>query len=142
MPILTINLQRDTYDQAQLDRLLIGASALYASALDSPVERVRVFLNFFDAGAMAVGGKLVSQGGLQAPFFEAILLRGRPAEQKERLMQGVTDLIEDVLRVERRHIRGVCWSVPPEDWCIAGTPASVKRSQEIEARQKIAADSG
>lgn len=134
MPILTVNLQRDAYTRDQLHRLLVGASELYARVLESPLERVRVFLNLIDPGALAVGGRIVEKGGVKAPFFEAILMEGRPAEQKRRLMQEVTDLIENVLEVERAHIRGVCWSVPPEDWCIAGTPASEKRAEEIAAR--------
>lgn len=136
MPILTVNLQRDAYSPEQLERLLVNASELYARVLDSPLERVRVFINLFEPGAMAVGGRVVATCDIRAPFFEAILLQGRPVEQKQRLMAGITDLLEEVLEVERTHIRGVCWSVPPEDWCIAGTPASVKRAQEIDARQR------
>ena len=136
MPILTVNLPRDAVSAEQQERLLVQASELYASALDSPVDRVRVFLNLMDPGAMAVGGRVVARGGAVAPFFEAILLEGRPREQKERLMVGLTDLLEEVLQVERKHIRGVCWSVPPDDWCIAGTPASLKRAQEIAARKR------
>ena len=136
MPILTVNLQRDAHTQEQLERLLVDASALYASVLDSPVERVRVFINLFDPTAMAVGGRVVASSGTRAPFFEAILLQGRPREQKQALMEKLTDLLEEVLEVERAHIRGVCWSVPPDDWCIAGTPASEKRAQEIAERQE------
>lgn len=136
MPILTINLQRDAYPREQLDRLLVDVSELYARVLESPLERVRVFLNLFDPHAMAVGGRIMAECELKAPFFEAIVMEGRPEEQKQRLMREVTDLIETLLQVERTHIRGVCWSVPPGDWCIAGTPASVKRAEELEARRR------
>lgn len=136
MPVLTINLERDAYTESQLRGLLVGASELYARVLESPLERVRVFLNLYEAGAMAVGGRVAGEGGPRAPFFEAIVMQGRSAEQRQRLMLEVTDLIEEVLQEERTHIRGVCWTVPPEDWCIAGTPASVKRAQEIEARRR------
>ncbi len=135
MPILTINLQREAYGREQLDRLLVGASELYARVLESPLERVRVFINLLDPGAVAVGGRIVAESGARAPFFEAIVMAGRPEAQKQRLMQEVTDLIEEVLQVERSGIRGVCWTVPPEDWCIAGTPASVRRAEEIAARR-------
>jgi len=137
MPILTVNLQRDAYTRDQLDRLLVDASELYARVLESPLERVRVFLNLIDPGALAVGGRIVAGSASRAPFFEAIVMEGRPSEQKRRLMQEVTDLLEGVLEVERSLIRGVCWSVPPEDWCIAGTPASEKRAEEIAARQGL-----
>ncbi len=134
MPILKLKLTRDSYSQEQLDKLLLEASSLYARVLESPVERVRVFVDLLEPGAVAVGGKLVSQDSPRAPFFEAFLLAGRPPEQKRRLMAELTDLLAEVLQVERTHIRGVCWHVDPDDWCIAGTPASVQRAKEIQAR--------
>ena len=95
MPILTINLQREAYGREQLDRLLVGASELYARVLESPLERVRVFINLLDPGALAVGGRIVAESGARAPFFEAIVMAGRPEAQKQRLMQEVTDLIDN-----------------------------------------------
>lgn len=135
MPILTVHLSCDTYAGEQLERLLVSASEIYARVLDSPLERVRVFLNLIERDAMAVGGEVVATSDRHAPFFEAIVLEGRPAQQKQLLMEAITDLLEDVLQVDRAGIRGVCWSVPPEDWCIAGTPASTKRAREIRARE-------
>lgn len=136
MPILRINLQRDAFSEEQLEQLLERASELYASVLDSPLERVRVFLHLIEPGLMAIGGKVAATSGINAPFFEAIVLEGRPQEQKQHLMAGITGLLEEVLQVERKHIRGACWTVPPEDWCIAGTPASAKRAGEIAARKR------
>lgn len=136
MPILNIKLARDAYSPSQLETLLVQASELYARVLESPIERVRVFIDLLDPGAMAVGGRVVSRGAARAPFFEVMVLAGRPPEQKLRLMEELTGLLETVLGVERKHIRGLCRSVDPDDWCIAGSPASVQRAGEIRARRE------
>lgn len=62
------------------------------------------------------------------------MLQGRPTEQRHRLLAGFTDLLVDVLGVERRHIRGRIIQVDPDDWAIGGEPASAVRRGEIAAR--------
>ncbi len=137
MPILRINLATDSCSDVQMRALLKEGSALYAEVLESPIERVRVFVNRLDPAAMAVGGEIIADTGMQAPFFEVIILAGRAQAQKQRLMAAVTDLLSRVLEIERGPIRGVCWEVPPDNWCIAGTPASIQRAQEIQARDAV-----
>ena len=83
---------------------------------------------------MAVGGKLLSQGGPAAPYFHFLVLEGRPIEQCHRLIEGFTDLVVEILRAERSLVRGGCWPIPPQYWGIGGTPASLTRVQEIAAR--------
>ena len=73
-------------------------------------------------------------GGAPAPYFTAIVLQGRPVEQRHRLLSGFTDLIVDVLGVERGRVRGRILQVDPDDWAIGGQPASVARQGEIAAR--------
>lgn len=136
MPIMEIHLAADAYDDAQLEELAVKCSQHYAEILQSPVERVRVFINEYRAQAMAVGGVLVSKGGTAAPYFTFLVLEGRPVEQKHALLSGFTELIEQTLGVERSLIRGGCWPIPPEDWAIAGTPASIKRAAEVAARKR------
>lgn len=138
MPIMEIHLAKGAYEDEQLEALSIKCSQLYARVLESPVERVRVFIHEHRACAMAVGGVPVSKGARPAPYFQFIVLQGRPVEQKHALLTGFTDLIEDILGVDRKLIRGGCWPIPPEDWAIAGTPASIKRAAEVAARAEAA----
>lgn len=139
MPIMEIHLAQGEYEDEQLEQLTIGCSQLYAKVLQSPIERVRVFIHEHRACTMAVAGVPVSKGASPAPYFQFIVLQGRPLEQKHALLTGFTDLIESILGVERSLIRGGCWPIPPEDWAIGGTPASVKRAAEVAARAAEAA---
>ena len=134
MPILEYHLAESRYTDAQIGDLLTASSALYAQTLESPIERVRVFASFYQPQHVAVGGKLLSQGGPAAPYFHFLVLEGRPIEQCHRLIEGFTDLVVEILRAERSLVRGGCWPIPPQYWGIGGTPASLTRVQEIAAR--------
>jgi phenylpyruvate tautomerase PptA (4-oxalocrotonate tautomerase family) len=134
MPILEYHLADSRYTDAQIGDLLTASSDLYAKTLESPIERVRVFASFYKPQHVAVGGKLLSQGGLAAPYFHFLVLEGRPIEQCHRLIAGFTDLVVEILRAERSLVRGGCWPIPPQYWGIGGTPASLTRVQEIVAR--------
>lgn len=141
MPVLEIHLIEDQQNDAQVESLLLAASHAYAEVLESPVERVRVYVTMHAARHTAVGGKLVSQGGPSAPYFHFLVLEGRPIEQSQKLITVFTDLIEAHLGADRKLIRGGCWPIPPHHWGIAGTPASAMRSAEIDARAQAAAAS-
>jgi len=78
----------------------------------------------------AVGG----EPGRVAPYFTVIVLEGRPAEQRRRLLGALTDIVVDVLGVDRRDVRGRIIQVAPDDWGIGGVPASAARRDEIAAR--------
>ena len=135
MPILTVQLKKDAWTREQLSEFMQEASELYAAALECPVDRVRVFLNLHEPEHVAVAGRITSDSGAQAAYFEFLALEGRPLEQRHQLLEGFTDLLQNVLGIERSVIRGACRNVAPEDWAIAGTPASVARQEEIEARK-------
>lgn len=134
MPILHFHLAEGRHSDAQIGALLLQASQAYAQVLDSPIERVRVFAQMYRPQHVAVAGALVSEGQAPAPFFEFLVLEGRPLEPCQRLLTVFTDLIVETLGVERSAVRGICKPVPPALWGIAGTPASVVRSSEIQAR--------
>lgn len=116
-------------------RLLIEGSRLYAAVLDSPLERVRAFVHHLAPTSVAVAGRIVAEGGDPAPFFSALAMTGRPAEQRHRLLAELTDLLADVLRVDRSLVRGHVIEVDPDNWGIAGRPASAVRAAEIAARR-------
>jgi 4-oxalocrotonate tautomerase len=134
MPVLHFHLVEDQYSQAQCETLMTDSSKLYAEVLDCPIERVRVFINLYRPTMVAVAGITVAKGGTAAPYFEFLALAGRPLEQRQRLLTGFTDLLERILGVEKSLIRGGCWTIPAEDWCIGGAVANDLRAQEISAR--------
>lgn len=134
MPIVHFYLSSGSFEKANVSRLLVEASALYAEVLNCPIDRIRAMAHTIDPSQFAVGGRLVSDGGVPAPYFEFLVLEGRPLEQRHRLLSGFTQKIMDVLGVEIDVVRGCCWAIPPEHWAIAGAPASQVRSSEIQSR--------
>lgn len=142
MPVVNFHLLAGHSTAEQDEQLLKGASQLYAEVLKAPIERVRAFITTYPASKFAVAGAPCSANGLHAPFFEFIVLDGRALEDRQRLHQGFTDLLVDVLGVSRELVRGVCRRVAPEDWSIGGVPASVLRAEEVAARARAAAGEG
>lgn len=134
MPIAHFHLVRDQYTTDQIGELLTTASRVYSEVLDSPMERVRTFAHLYEPGMAAVAGELVSAGAAPAPFFTAFVLAGRPREQRDRLLAGLTDVVVDVLAVDRGVVRGQIIQLDPGDWGIGGEPAAGVRSDEIAAR--------
>ncbi|TDU28582.1 4-oxalocrotonate tautomerase [Panacagrimonas perspica] len=139
MPILEYHLTENQYSDAQCEKLLVESSKLYAEILKSPLDRVRVVIHEHKASKVAVGGVMMNQGGKSAPFFFFLALLGRPENERHALLTGFTDLVVNILGAERAAVRGGCWTIPPEDWAIGGTPASVLRAAEVRARAEAAA---
>ena len=138
MPIVHFHLAEGHYSDAQHEALLAQASRLFAEALGSPVERIRAFIHLHRPGLIAVGGVPVSRSGARAPYFHFVVLEGRPAAERERLLKGFTDLVVDILGAPRDAVRGGVFPVAPEDWVIGGMLASEKRAAEIQARKDAA----
>ncbi|MGE4373384.1 MAG: 4-oxalocrotonate tautomerase family protein [Xanthobacter sp.] len=136
MPVVTFHLVEGASTPEQEENLLRRATQLYCDVLSAPPERVRAFISTYAPARVAVAGELVSRSGQAAPFFEFFVLAGRPAEQREALLEGFTRLLVEELGVARMQVRGLCRQLNPEDWAIGGTPASVKRAGEIRARME------
>jgi 4-oxalocrotonate tautomerase len=134
MPILHFHLAEGQYTQPQHEKLLLESSRFFAEVLRCPIDRVRVFIHLFRPDLAAVGGKLVSNDVQRAPYFSFIVLEGRSLEDRQRLLRGFTDIVVDVLQVDRGLVRGGIVPVHPENWSIGGEPASVKREAEVRAR--------
>ena len=134
MPIIHFHLAADTYSEAQETVLLERATALYCEVLKSPIERVRAYIQTYPARHVMVAGRRVIDGAADAPYFHFLVLEGRPLNERHALLTGFTELLVDCLGVERSRVRGGCWPIPPEDWAIGGTPASVARAAEVAAR--------
>lgn len=130
MPILEVHLVDGMHTPAQHADLLTSMSARCAEVLGSPLDRVRAYVTLHRPEHWATGGV----PGAPAPYFTAIVLQGRPAEQRRRLLGAVTDILVDVLGVDRRLVRGRIIQVHPDDWAIGGVPAGAARQSEIAAR--------
>ncbi len=139
MPVANFHLIDTPANRARVRPLLEGACALYAEVLGAPLDRIRAFVTFHAPDTFLAGGELCSLNGQNAPFFDFIVLEGRPLEQRHRLLAGFTDLLVELLGVDRDLVRGCCRRVAPEDWAIGGVPASEKRKDEIAARARAAA---
>jgi 4-oxalocrotonate tautomerase len=138
MPILNIHLVAGQHAPEQLERLVVQCNELFASVLNCPVDRIRVFVTEHAPRQMCIGGKLATEAE-PAPFFSFYVLEGRSLEDRQRLLAGFVDLIAEILAVDRSRIRGCVERIEPEDWTIGGTPASVLRQAEIAARRQAAA---
>lgn len=134
MPIVTFHLAGGLYPTEAVQQLLVEASRLYSQVLDSPIERVRAFADLYPAELVAVAGELVSDTPRKAPYFEFLVLAGRPVAQRHELLRGFTDLAADLLDAPRELIRGKAIELDPDNWAIGGEPASVRRAGEIQAR--------
>jgi 4-oxalocrotonate tautomerase family enzyme len=130
MPILEVHLVEGEHAAAQVGELLERMSARYAEVLESPLERIRAYVTLHRPEQWATGGVV----GVEAPYFTAIVLEGRSAEQRRRLLGAFTDIIVDTLGVDRRGVRGRIIPVSPDDWAIGGVPASSVRGTEIAGR--------
>ena len=133
MPVLEVHLVEGDHAPAAIARLLEAASRRYGEVLESPLERIRAYATLHPREHWAVGGET---GGAPAPYFTAIVLEGRPVEQRHRLLADLTDLLVDVLGATRSRVRGRIIQVPPDDWAIGGVPASGVRRDEIAARRR------
>ncbi|ENQ7793644.1 MULTISPECIES: tautomerase family protein [Pseudomonas] len=134
MPVVNFHLVDGYCSAEQKVRLLKDASQLYSQVLRSPMERVRAFITLHAADEFAVVGEVTGVNGLHAPFFEFIVLEGRPLDERQALMSGFTELLVEILAVERSVVRGRCIRVEPQDWSIGGLGADVLREQEIRDR--------
>ena len=134
MPVVNFHLLAGATDRSQSEQLLIDASHLYSEILQSPLVRVRAFITWHDPSDFAVAGAVCASSGANAPFFEFIVFNDRSVLQRQQLAEGFTELLVRHLGVSRDAVRGRCQLVAPEDWSIAGTPASVLRQAEVAAR--------
>lgn len=127
MPILEVHLVEGEHTPAQHADLLAALSSRYAEVLESPLERIRAYVTLHRPEHWATGGVT----GVEAPYFTAIVLEGRAADQRHRLLGAFTDILVDTLHVDRRLVRGRIIQVPPDDWATGGVPASAARRSEI-----------
>lgn len=141
MPIVTFHLAEGQYPTSAMQQLLVKSCQLYSRVLDSPMERTRAYVSLCPAELMVVGGEPVSAVPSKAPYFEFLMLAGRPLQQRHDLLRGFTDLLVETLEAPRELIRGKAIELAPDNWAIGGEPASARRAGEINARAEAASTS-
>lgn len=134
MPLAHFHLADKDVSNEQLEIIAREATQIYAEVLDSPIDRIRIFINLHAPNLVAVGGKLISNGGELSPYFDFIVLQGRSLDQRREITERFTALLTNVLGVSKQSIRGRCCEVLPENWSIGGVLAAELRKAEIEAR--------
>jgi phenylpyruvate tautomerase PptA (4-oxalocrotonate tautomerase family) len=125
MPVLEVHLVEGLHTPAQHAELLVALSTRYAEVTDVPLDRVRAHLTLHRPELWANGG--IPADGRSAPYFTAVLFSDRPAELRRRLLGALTDLIVDVLGVDRRLVHGEVVPVHPDDWAVGGVPGGTSR---------------
>lgn len=132
MPIVQVHLVAGEHAARQVTVLLTTLSARYSEVLDTPLDLVRAFATEHPREHWVTGGV----AGVEAPYFTALVLAGRPADQRRRLLGACTDAIVDLLGVERRLVRGHIVQVDPDDWGVGGVPSGSTRRTDVEARAR------
>ncbi len=123
--ILGVHLVEGMHTPAQHAELLVAMSTRYAEVTEVPLQRVRAHITLHAPALWANGG--IPADGRSAPYFTAVLLADRPAELRRRLLGALTDLLVDVLGVDRRLVHGEVVPVQPDDWAVGGVPVSAAR---------------
>jgi phenylpyruvate tautomerase PptA (4-oxalocrotonate tautomerase family) len=122
MPVLGVHLVEGMHTPAQHAELLVAMSTRYAEVTQVPLDRVRAHVTLHRPELWANGG--IPADGRSAPYFTAVVLADRPAELRRRLLGALTDLLVDVLGVDRRLVHGEIVPVQPDDWAVGGVPAT------------------
>lgn len=141
MPVFELHLIADRHLDADVSALLQNASKLYVEILypdmnPRPIERARAFATFHKKLHWATGGVLAAEGAADAPYFTCLTLAGRPVEQLQNLLSGMTELIVRHLGVEKAGVRGRIIPIDPAHWAIGGIAASTVRRSEVGSRIK------
>jgi phenylpyruvate tautomerase PptA (4-oxalocrotonate tautomerase family) len=82
LPIVEVHLVEGRHTAAQHAQLLRVISVRDAEILDAPLDRVRAYLTLHRPAHRATDGEPVA--AVSAPYLTAIVLEGRPAEQRRR----------------------------------------------------------
>lgn len=122
MPVLEVHLVDGLHTPAQHAELLFALSTRYAEVTGVPLDRVRAHITVHRPELWATGG--IPADGRSAPYFTAALFADRPAELRRRLLGALTDLVVDVLGVDRRLVHGEVVPVQPDDWIVGGVSAA------------------
>jgi phenylpyruvate tautomerase PptA (4-oxalocrotonate tautomerase family) len=132
MPILEVHLVEGAHTPAQHAELLTAISTRYTEVLEVPRDEVRAYLTLHRPELWATGA--IPASGISAPYFTAVVFADRPVELRRRLLGALTDLLVDVLRVDRRLVHGRVIPVDADDWAVGGAVPGAPRRGRVSSR--------
>jgi 4-oxalocrotonate tautomerase len=74
------------------------------------------------------------------PLVRVDLMVGRPRELYPILHERLAQVVSEVLDAPIESVRTYITEIPPENWGIAGVPASIAKADVIEARRRAQGD--
>lgn len=140
MPIANIHVLAG-HPRPVLKRLLREVSVAFARAIESPPERLQVWITEVDPGLYAITGEPADEvlqrlprGQAEIPLIRMALMEGRPVEMLHRVMADLSEVVAGVLGGDPQRVRVQIDPIHPDRWAIGGVPASQARAAELAAR--------
>jgi 4-oxalocrotonate tautomerase family enzyme len=140
MPIANIHVLAG-HPRPVLQQLLREASATLARVIESPVDRLQVWITEVDPALYAIAGEpadLVLQHTPRAeaeiPLIRMALMEGRSTQKLHEVMAAMSEVTARVLGANPTRVRVQIDHVVPDRWAIGGQPASVLRAAELAVR--------
>jgi 4-oxalocrotonate tautomerase family enzyme len=122
MPTIQAFLLEGAGDVAK-QRLISALTSAVVTAVDAPVDSVRIFLTEIVAADFGVGGA-PCRAGTQQVFMQAFLIAGRTVKQKRCLIAALTDAAVGSLDLDAALVRVIVTDVPNTDFGLAGQTAA------------------
>lgn len=125
MPNLNIYLVEGFRDE-QKARLLRRVSEVVETSLAAPMASIRIFLIELPKAHICVGGETlatVADAGPGGPTVHAFLIAGRSPAQKEAMIAGVTEAIEETLGIPAEPVRIMFFDIANNDFGMRGVTA-------------------
>lgn len=145
MPVANINLLRG-HSREVLRQIIVETADVMARVLDAPKDRLIVWITENDLDLWAIGGlpasEVLADGerpSLEIPFVQMVLMEGRPKEQLQAVMAGISEVIARATGIDIGRIRVHVAAAQPDTWSIGGVPAAVARAAELAARARALA---
>lgn len=138
MPVVMFQVPEAVSSDEAAQSITRAACELLGQVLEAPSDRIRAYMTTLPNTHVCAGGDVVSASGVPAPFYQFFVLADRSAVQVSALHEGFAALLAEHLKIDRSIIRGTCIRISPDDWAIAGKPASEIRKAELDKRKEEA----
>lgn len=143
MPVANIHVLAG-HPRPLLKQLVREASATLARVIESPIDRLQVWITEVDPELYAIAGQPADEvlahtprAEVEIPLIRMVLMEGRPVEMLHRVMAEMSAVTARVLGGDPKRVRVQIDLVTPDRWAIGGVPASVARAAELAARRMV-----
>ena len=140
MPIANIHVLAG-HPRPVLQQLLREASATLARVIESPIDRLQVWITEIDPELYAIAGEPADEvlehtprGEAEIPLIRMALMEGRSVQTLHRVMADLSEVTARVLGGDPQRVRVQIDHIHPDRWAIGGVPASKARAAELAAR--------